>query len=64
MSGVSAGRFMYFAFGSNLLRERLQLANPTATFFCTGRLKVCNFFFVTLAASYNAEAGRERSTYV
>ncbi|XP_013861259.1 gamma-glutamylcyclotransferase a [Austrofundulus limnaeus] len=35
----SSGRFMYFAFGSNLLKERLQLANPSATFFSTGRLK-------------------------
>lgn len=34
------GRFMYFAFGSNLLKERLELANPSATFFTTGRLKV------------------------
>ncbi|KAG7247394.1 hypothetical protein CRUP_013234, partial [Coryphaenoides rupestris] len=34
-----AGRFMYFAFGSNLLKERLQLANPSAAFRCTGRLK-------------------------
>ncbi|XP_056154869.1 gamma-glutamylcyclotransferase a isoform X3 [Lampris incognitus] len=33
------GHFMYFAFGSNLLKERLRLANPSATFRCTGRLK-------------------------
>ncbi|KAM3858681.1 gamma-glutamylcyclotransferase a [Diretmus argenteus] len=33
------GRFTYFAFGSNLLKERLQLANPSAVFHCTGRLK-------------------------
>lgn len=33
------GCFMYFAFGSNLLKERLQLANPTAIFCTTGRLK-------------------------
>ncbi|XP_069553231.1 gamma-glutamylcyclotransferase a [Brachyistius frenatus] len=39
MSGAAAGCFMYFAFGSNLLRERLQLANPSATFRSTGRLK-------------------------
>uniref|UniRef100_A0A3P8ZEI4 Gamma-glutamylcyclotransferase n=1 Tax=Esox lucius TaxID=8010 RepID=A0A3P8ZEI4_ESOLU len=31
--------FMYFAFGSNLLKERLQLANPSAIFHSTGRLK-------------------------
>nr|XP_046273464.1 gamma-glutamylcyclotransferase a [Scatophagus argus]XP_046273465.1 gamma-glutamylcyclotransferase a [Scatophagus argus] len=39
MSGVASGRFMYFAFGSNLLKERLQLANPSAIFYTTGRLK-------------------------
>ncbi|XP_037548808.1 gamma-glutamylcyclotransferase a [Nematolebias whitei] len=39
MTVASAGRFMYFAFGSNLLKERLQLANPSATFFSIGRLK-------------------------
>ncbi|XP_059206045.1 gamma-glutamylcyclotransferase a [Centropristis striata] len=33
------GRFMYFAFGSNLLKERLQLANPSAIFLTIGRLK-------------------------
>ncbi|KAM4550247.1 gamma-glutamylcyclotransferase a [Fundulus diaphanus] len=39
MSGASDGKFRYFAFGSNLLRERLQLKNPSAVFFSTGRLK-------------------------
>ncbi|XP_061752689.1 gamma-glutamylcyclotransferase a [Nerophis ophidion] len=33
------GTFMYFAFGSNLLKERLQGANPSATFCTTARLK-------------------------
>uniref|UniRef100_A0A8C6M4T7 Gamma-glutamylcyclotransferase a n=1 Tax=Nothobranchius furzeri TaxID=105023 RepID=A0A8C6M4T7_NOTFU len=33
------GRFLYFAYGSNLLKERLQLKNPSATFVSTGRLK-------------------------
>uniref|UniRef100_A0A674CH38 Uncharacterized protein n=1 Tax=Salmo trutta TaxID=8032 RepID=A0A674CH38_SALTR len=37
---ATADHFMYFAFGSNLLKERLQLANPSAIFHCTGRLKV------------------------
>ncbi|XP_011479557.2 gamma-glutamylcyclotransferase isoform X1 [Oryzias latipes] len=37
--GSSSGHFMYFAFGSNLLKERLHLANPSATFFSIGRLK-------------------------
>ncbi|XP_038580639.1 gamma-glutamylcyclotransferase a [Micropterus salmoides] len=39
MSDTANGRFMYFAFGSNLLKERLQLANPSARFCSTGRLK-------------------------
>uniref|UniRef100_G3NNF5 Gamma-glutamylcyclotransferase n=1 Tax=Gasterosteus aculeatus aculeatus TaxID=481459 RepID=G3NNF5_GASAC len=39
MSISANGRFMYFAFGSNLLKERLQMANPSATFHTTGRLK-------------------------
>ncbi|XP_068189908.1 gamma-glutamylcyclotransferase a [Antennarius striatus] len=39
MSHASNGHFMYFAFGSNLLKERLQLANPSAVFCTTGRLK-------------------------
>ncbi|XP_060798619.1 gamma-glutamylcyclotransferase a [Neoarius graeffei] len=37
MSG--AGYFLYFAFGSNLLKERLQLNNPSATFHCIARLQ-------------------------
>lgn len=40
---TSDGYFMYFAFGSNLLKERLQLKNPSATFHSTGRLKVGYF---------------------
>ncbi|XP_030644596.1 gamma-glutamylcyclotransferase a [Chanos chanos] len=35
----SAEHFMYFAFGSNLLKERLQLKNPSAVFHSTGRLQ-------------------------
>uniref|UniRef100_A0A8C6M988 Gamma-glutamylcyclotransferase a n=1 Tax=Nothobranchius furzeri TaxID=105023 RepID=A0A8C6M988_NOTFU len=38
VTGV-VGRFLYFAYGSNLLKERLQLKNPSATFVSTGRLK-------------------------
>lgn len=33
------GHFLYFAFGSNLLRQRIQYANPSAAFYSTGRLK-------------------------
>uniref|UniRef100_A0A8C9ZL99 Gamma-glutamylcyclotransferase b n=1 Tax=Sander lucioperca TaxID=283035 RepID=A0A8C9ZL99_SANLU len=31
--------FLYFAYGSNLLKERLQLKNPSATVHCVARLK-------------------------
>ncbi|CAJ1061853.1 gamma-glutamylcyclotransferase-like [Xyrichtys novacula] len=31
--------FLYFAYGSNLLKERLQLRNPSATVFCVAQLK-------------------------
>lgn len=31
--------FLYFAFGSNLLAERLHLMNPSAQFVTTGRLE-------------------------
>ena len=32
--------FLYFAYGSNLLKERLQLKNPSATVHHVARLKV------------------------
>ncbi|KTG31015.1 hypothetical protein cypCar_00044875 [Cyprinus carpio] len=35
----SSGCFMYFAYGSNLLKERLQLKNPSAVFHCVGRIQ-------------------------
>nr|XP_061808400.1 gamma-glutamylcyclotransferase-like [Nerophis lumbriciformis] len=35
----NTGSFVYFAFGSNMLRERIRLDNPSATFLDTGRLK-------------------------
>uniref|UniRef100_A0A3Q3W983 Uncharacterized protein n=1 Tax=Mola mola TaxID=94237 RepID=A0A3Q3W983_MOLML len=31
--------FLYFAYGSNLLRERLQLGNPSAMIHCVAKLK-------------------------
>uniref|UniRef100_A0A3B5Q0Z0 Gamma-glutamylcyclotransferase b n=1 Tax=Xiphophorus maculatus TaxID=8083 RepID=A0A3B5Q0Z0_XIPMA len=31
--------FLYFAYGSNLLKERLQLKNPSATVYCVAKLK-------------------------
>lgn len=32
--------FLYFAYGSNLLKERLRLQNPSAMVHCVARLKV------------------------
>lgn len=32
--------FMYFAYGSNLLRQRLTLKNPSAQFQAIGKLQV------------------------
>ncbi|XP_054462162.1 gamma-glutamylcyclotransferase a [Anoplopoma fimbria] len=39
MSASAQGRFMYFAYGSNLLKERLQLSNSSAEFHTIGQLK-------------------------
>ncbi|XP_055012982.1 gamma-glutamylcyclotransferase a isoform X2 [Boleophthalmus pectinirostris] len=39
MSSNDDGHFSYFAFGSNMLKQRLQFKNPSATFYSTGRLK-------------------------
>ncbi|XP_069318069.1 gamma-glutamylcyclotransferase isoform X2 [Eulemur rufifrons] len=44
-SGFEDGRgqeeetFLYFAYGSNLLTERIHLRNPSAAFCCVARLK-------------------------
>nr|XP_008521172.1 PREDICTED: gamma-glutamylcyclotransferase [Equus przewalskii] len=35
-----AESFLYFAYGSNLLTERIHLRNPSAAFFCVARLCV------------------------
>nr|XP_020514140.2 gamma-glutamylcyclotransferase-like [Labrus bergylta] len=37
--------FLYFAYGSNLLKERLQLKNPSATVHCVARLKEYKLVF-------------------
>uniref|UniRef100_A0A8P4KMI8 Gamma-glutamylcyclotransferase n=1 Tax=Dicentrarchus labrax TaxID=13489 RepID=A0A8P4KMI8_DICLA len=46
--------FLYFAYGSNLLKERLQLKNPSAKVHCVARLKVWSdikrTFFTCLAS--------------
>ena len=35
-----AGKFYYFAYGSNLLKERIRLNNPSAVFKAIGKLHV------------------------
>ncbi|XP_028436612.1 gamma-glutamylcyclotransferase, partial [Perca flavescens] len=37
-SSLSEHTFLYFAYGSNLLKERLQLKNPSAMVHCVARL--------------------------
>ncbi|XP_012694161.2 gamma-glutamylcyclotransferase b [Clupea harengus] len=37
--GMDNSTFLYFSYGSNLLKERLQLRNPSATVHCIARLK-------------------------
>uniref|UniRef100_A0A673IPJ6 Gamma-glutamylcyclotransferase b n=1 Tax=Sinocyclocheilus rhinocerous TaxID=307959 RepID=A0A673IPJ6_9TELE len=36
---TNGSTFLYFAYGSNLLKERLQLKNPSATVYCVAKLK-------------------------
>ncbi|XP_025114951.1 gamma-glutamylcyclotransferase-like [Pomacea canaliculata] len=36
---MASKKFLYFAYGSNLLRERVMLNNPSATFKCIGKLE-------------------------
>ncbi|XP_055067568.2 gamma-glutamylcyclotransferase [Misgurnus anguillicaudatus] len=36
---MNASTFLYFAYGSNLLKERLQLRNPSAIVYCVAKLK-------------------------
>lgn len=45
---LSAATFMYFAYGSNLLRERIQIKNPTARFHGLGKLQVSDLFTVLI----------------
>ena len=41
------GVFQYFSYGSNLLRERILISNPTAKFRCVGRLSHYSLTFDT-----------------
>lgn len=38
--GQEEDSFLYFAYGSNLLSDRIHLHNPSAVFFCVARLQV------------------------
>ncbi|XP_049641273.1 gamma-glutamylcyclotransferase isoform X2 [Suncus etruscus] len=39
LQGAEEGAFLYFAYGSNLLRQRIHLRNPSAQFCCVARLQ-------------------------
>ncbi|XP_051926653.1 gamma-glutamylcyclotransferase-like isoform X3 [Hippocampus zosterae] len=79
MAPGGTGTFAYFAFGSNMLRERLQLENPSATYLDTGRLKDYQLDFgvwdrgvenswhggvATIQESPGSEAGRRPRRYL
>ncbi|XP_008579389.1 PREDICTED: gamma-glutamylcyclotransferase isoform X3 [Galeopterus variegatus] len=38
--GQEEESFLYFAYGSNLLTERIRLRNPSAAFCCVARLRL------------------------
>uniref|UniRef100_A0A2K5PYR9 gamma-glutamylcyclotransferase n=1 Tax=Cebus imitator TaxID=2715852 RepID=A0A2K5PYR9_CEBIM len=38
--GPDEESFLYFAYGSNLMTERIHLRNPSAAFFCVARLQI------------------------
>ncbi|XP_021572729.1 gamma-glutamylcyclotransferase isoform X3 [Carlito syrichta] len=38
--GRNEDSVLYFAYGSNLLTERIHLRNPSAAFYCVARLQV------------------------
>uniref|UniRef100_A0A8D1DS58 gamma-glutamylcyclotransferase n=2 Tax=Sus scrofa TaxID=9823 RepID=A0A8D1DS58_PIG len=38
--GQEEESFLYFAYGSNLLMERIHLRNPSAEFYCVARLQI------------------------
>uniref|UniRef100_A0A674APP7 Gamma-glutamylcyclotransferase b n=1 Tax=Salmo trutta TaxID=8032 RepID=A0A674APP7_SALTR len=42
---IETHTFLYFAYGSNLLKERLQLKNPSASIHCVARLKDYKLIF-------------------
>lgn len=39
-------KFMYFAYGSNMLAQRIHIQNPTAVRIGTGKLNVCYTYTV------------------
>lgn len=42
---MTADKFFYFSYGSNLSLERIRINNPSANFFCVGLLKGFKFTF-------------------
>lgn len=66
--------FLYFAYGSNLLKERLQLKNPSATVHCVARLKVrsddnqesvpCDFFTYIRTTTFSVFFFRTTNWYL
>ena len=53
--GMDNSTFLYFSYGSNLLKERLQLRNPSATVHCIARLKVRSGFFLKALGFFTRE---------
>ncbi|XP_076109211.1 gamma-glutamylcyclotransferase-like [Mytilus galloprovincialis] len=49
MLAMTTEKFLYFAYGSNLLKQRLQLKNPTAVYKTTAKLMDFRLsFFITI----------------
>uniref|UniRef100_A0A2I3TI22 gamma-glutamylcyclotransferase n=1 Tax=Pan troglodytes TaxID=9598 RepID=A0A2I3TI22_PANTR len=51
VTGPDEESFLYFAYGSNLLTERIHLRNPSAAFFCVARLQRRGFSMLVRLAS-------------
>ena len=49
---IMAGKFYYFAYGSNLLKERIRLNNPSAVFKAIGKLHVGVYLFDRVHANF------------
>lgn len=51
-SNITKETFLYFGFGSNLLRQRIKLMNPSAVFKTTAKLKVICFLIIKYVNMY------------